>query len=251
MHSLITDNDSTLMQEEILDEIAKFAGPEASKQIEEITNSQMNGIFNSNIKKLSFKESLEKRVNILVEYTKKKNSLISIDNLRTIAKDQMHFSNHVENLLNNIIKNHGSLKSKFFIFSGGFKEIIFLKIKELNIPENEKQILKNQTYANCFEYNLDCKIIGLDIKNSQMLSDTAKRDKTIFLIKNNLIEFNLENNIKIIGLGDGSNDVGMVPQKYGFCVAYTEHVYRENTVKKADNKIATSFLDVKEYLKNK
>ena len=70
MHSLITDNDSTLMQEEILDEIARFAGKECMKEIEEITNSQMNGDFSIH-KKLTFKESLETRVNILVNFCKK------------------------------------------------------------------------------------------------------------------------------------------------------------------------------------
>ncbi len=250
MHSLITDNDSTLMQEEILDEIARFAGNEAVQKIEEITNTQMNGDFSNNtsITKLTFQESLETRVNILVKYTQQKNSLVTYNDLKNIAKTQMHFSDHVEELLQKIIKTHGSLQYKFFIFSGGFKEIIFFKIEELNIPTKEKEILKNQTYANSFKFSPHSEIIGLDIEKSEMLSETAKRDKTNFLINNNLIEF--DNTIKIIGLGDGSNDVGMVPEKYGFCIAYIEHVYRENTVKKANNITAKSFIEVETYLNN-
>lgn len=245
MHSLITDNDSTLMQEEILDEIARFAGDSLLQQIEEITNKQMNG---ESTTPITFQESLEKRVDLLVQYTKEHNTPITKKDLKYIATHSMHFSNHVEELLQNIIASHNSLQSKFFIFSGGFKEIIFFKIEELNISKKEKEILKNQTYANCFSYSTQNEIIGLDIENSQMLSETAKLDKTNFLIQNNLIEFG--NTIKIIGLGDGSNDVGMVPDKYGFCVAYTEHVYRENTVKKAKNITAKSFYDVEQYLQN-
>jgi len=238
------------MQEEILDEIARFSGKECMQKIEEITNSQMNGVFNDTIKKLTFKESLETRVNILVNFCIKNNIYITKDNLKIIAKNQMHFSEYAEELIHEIIKKHGSLQSKFFIFSGGFKEIIFLKIEELQISEYEKQILKTQTYANCFSFSNEPipTITGLDIKNSEMLDETAKLDKTKFLIKNNLIEFNLEKNIKIIGLGDGANDIEMIPKKYGFCVAYTEHVYRENTVKKANNITANNFMEVKKYL---
>ena len=258
MHSLITDNDSTLMQQEILDEIARFAGSEALKKIEDITNSQMNGVFSNKNPKLTFLQSLETRVNILVNHTTKKKQPITKSDLQKIAKTQMNFSENAEKLLQIIIEKHGSLKSKFFIFSGGFKEIIFYKIDELNIPETEKIILKNQTYANCFKFTENTNnpaITGLDIENSQMLSETAKLDKTNFLIENNLIEYHPESTegkkiIKIIGLGDGSNDVGMVPEKYGFCVAYTEHAYRENTVKKANNITANSFIEVQKYLEN-
>jgi len=258
MHSLITDNDSTLMQEEILDEIARFAGTEALQKIECITNSQMNGIFSNKNPKLTFLQSLETRVNILVNYAIQQKQPITKSDLNQIAKTQMNFSENSEKLLQKIIEKHGSLKSKFFIFSGGFKEIIFYKIDELNISETEKKILKNQTYANCFRFTENTNnsaITGLDIQNSQMLSETAKLDKTKFLIQNNLIEYNIKEDkknktIKIIGLGDGSNDVGMVPEKYGFCIAYTEHVYRENTVQKANNITANNFTKVQKYLEN-
>ena len=243
MHSLITDNDSTLMQEEILDEIARFAGKKAIQQIEKITNAQMNA---SADKQLTFKESLETRVNILVQHTQTTNTPITHNDLKKIARSQMHFSDYVEELLQKIIITHESLQSKFFIFSGGFKEIIFLKIDELNISSKEKEILKTQTYANSFKFSSQSEIIGLDTEKSEMLSETAKLDKTIFLLQNNLIEHS--DTIKIIGLGDGSNDVGMVPEKYGFCVAYIEHAYRENTVQKAKNITANSFREVEKFL---
>jgi phosphoserine phosphatase len=53
MKILITDNDSTLMKEEILDEVARFLGNEIVLEIETITNAQMNGEI-----VISFEESL-------------------------------------------------------------------------------------------------------------------------------------------------------------------------------------------------
>lgn len=235
MKILITDSDSTLMKEEILDEVALFSGKEVFYEIEKITNAQMNNEIN-----ISFYESLKKRVDILV---KAKNKITKTD-LKYIAKNNLNFSDGVDFVLQKIIKDKKTLKNNFFIFSGGFGEVIKEKINELNISDLEKNILKNQVFANYFSYNENNEIIGVDLKKSCMYKENAKYIMTKELISKGIIP----KDEQIIGLGDGSNDVNMIPPENGLFVAYTGNVYRENTVKKADGRVVKNFFEIIDYL---
>ena len=237
MNTLITDNDSTLMEQEILDEIARYAGSHVFEEIQNITNMQMNGSASHHPEKnMTFRESLEKRVNILVQSKRK----ITIQDLMKISREKMSFSEGAEACIQNIIEQCGSLKGKFFIFSGGFQEIISKKVEELHISKSEIEVLKTQIYANCFAYNKSREICGVDWEKSVMWQENAKQNMTKKLIEKGIIKIDT----KIIGLGDGSNDIGMVPEEYGYCVAYTGIVKRQNTIEKAKGKTANNLYEV-------
>jgi phosphoserine phosphatase len=235
MKILITDSDSTLMKEEILDEVSLFVGKEVFFEIEKITNIQMNGEIN-----LSFYESLKKRVDILVKSKIK----VTKKDLKHIAKYSLNFSEGVEFILKEIIKRDKTLKNNFFIFSGGFGEVIKEKINELDISNYEKNIIKNQVYANYFSYNEKDEVIGIDFDKSCMYKDNAKYLMTKSLIEKGIIPKKKE----IIGLGDGSNDIGMIPPNRGFSIAYIGNVYRENTVEKAEGRSIKNFFELIDWL---
>lgn len=234
MNICITDNDSTLMKEEILDEVARYAGVQS--EIQKITDAQMNGDLH-----ITFEESLRKRVEILCAAEKK----ITNSNLKEIAQNSMHFSDGVEKCVQEIIQICGTLKQQFFIFSGGFYEIISIKIDELHISEEEKNILKSQTFANHFQYNNQQEIIGVDWGKSQMWEEHAKGKMTQKLIDDGIIS----DNSTIIGVGDGSNDFGIVPKGHGMFVAFTGSVKRKNTIAKANGVTAKNFYEVLEFLR--
>ena len=210
--TLVFDNDSTLMTGEIVDTLAEIL--QCEKLIYGLTNRQMDG--NS---QQSFAENLQARITILVEKNLEKKHFQQ-------CAEKMTWSENAQKLLKTIIKKQGTLKHNFYIFSGGFTEIIYLKINEFDISESEKIILKNQTWANYFQTKNN-KIIGISQENSQMLLDDAKGNGVKKLIKNFPGKY-------FLGCGDGSNDVGMVPKAKGINMAFTEHVRRENTIKKAD-----------------
>ena len=114
--TLVFDNDSTLMTGEIVDTLAEIL--QCEKLISELTNKQMDG--NS---QQSFAENLQARITILVEKNLEKKHFQQ-------CAEKMTWSENAQKLLKTIIKKQGTLKHNFYIFSGGFTEIIYLKINE-------------------------------------------------------------------------------------------------------------------------
>ena len=200
----IIDFDSTFTQVEALDELVKISrGGESdveafSSKISEITNLAMEG-------KLSFQDSLEKRIQLLGAHKSHLKQLIQVLKKRvspSFARNKAFFKNNAD---------------RVFIVSGGFKEFILPVIRPYSIPE------KN-VFANTFVYDKEGRIQGFDKSNP-----LSREGGKVLLLK----QWNLQGDI--YGIGDGHSDYqlkesGLIKKFF----AFTENISRETIVQKAD-----------------
>lgn len=203
----IIDFDSTFIQVEALDELAKRTlkdnpqRDEIQKEIEDITRQGMEG-------KIDFNESLAQRLFLfkptrndiaeLVHYLKRKIT-------PSIKKNKAFFTEHFDSI---------------YIISGGFREYIEPIVTSFGIPSNH--ILANQ-----FQFNSKGTVIGFNDKN--VLSKSKGKAKIVNKLK-------LKG--KIIVLGDGMTDYEIKKEKAAdIFYAFTENVRREPVVAVADDVI--------------
>jgi len=201
----IIDFDSTFTQVEALDELAKISlsnnteSEQIYLEIEALTNAAMDG-------KLSFTESLEKRVQLLHANQTHLQTLISFLKKKvstSFSRNRIFFQKHAKDVL---------------IVSGGFKEFITPVVSQYSIlPEN--------IYANTFLFDTEGNIIGYD-KNNPLSQEGGK----VKLLKG----MNLQGDL--YGIGDGYSDFqlkesGLIKKFY----AFTENIARESITKRADH----------------
>ena len=202
--TFIFDFDSTFIQVEALDVLCEIVyennanGKKVLKEIQDITNLGMEG-------KLSLKESLTKRINLLQANRDHLEHVINL--LRQKVSDSV-------NRNRNFFKLH---TDHVYIISNGFKEIIIPIVQEYGIkPEH--------VLANTFRFDHDGKIIGFDEKD-ELCENKGKVKK----IKS------LKLNGDVIMIGDGYTDYetleGGAATKF---YAFTENVSRPVVVEKAD-----------------
>ncbi len=206
----IIDFDSTFTQVEALDELARISlknHPDREsiyRQIEGLTNLSMEG-------KLSFRESLHQRVNLLqanIDHLKQLVTRLKKKVSASFLRNKSFFEEHSADIL---------------IVSGGFKEFI----TPVALPYH---IRKENIYANTFLFDGFGNIIGYDDTNP--LSEEGGKVK---LLK----ELKLTGDI--YGIGDGYSDfqlkeLGMIKKFY----AFTENIERKPILEKADH-ITPSF----------
>lgn len=196
------DFDSTLINAETLDLIAsnKNLSDFEIEKIKEITNQAMNG-------EISFNKALNERLKIL----------------KINQNDVFEIKNQIHTKINKSILDNISFFSKnnCFIISGGFREIIQPVADILKIPF-EKVFANNLIFDQQFEYFI--------LDNENPLAHNKGKSHVI-----NQLDFK-ENQIMI---GDGYTDleVKLENPKIKF-YAYTEVVYRNNIVFKADKVIS-------------
>ena len=201
----IFDFDSTFTKVEaleILGDISLEDGREkedALSKIKDITDQAMEG-------KLSFTESLEKRIPLLKANKSDLEALINrLKGLvsESVKRNKKFFSENKENVI---------------IVSSGFKEFIAPVVEEYSIPSD-------QVYANEFTFDEKGNISGFDTSNP-LASDKGK----VKLVGG----LNLEGDIAVIG--DGYTDyeireAGLATTFY----AFTENVERASVIEKADH----------------
>ena len=206
----IIDFDSTFTQVEALDELARISlknHPDREsiyKQIENLTHLSMEG-------KLSFRESLHKRVSLLQANSDHLKQLVTRLKKKISAsflRNKTFFEKHSDDVL---------------IVSGGFKEFITPVVLPYHIR-------KENIYANSFLFDDLGNIVGYDDTNP--LSEEGGKVK---LLK----ELKLTGDI--YGIGDGYSDfqlkeLGMIKKFY----AFTENIERKPILEKADH-ITPSF----------
>lgn len=203
----IIDFDSTFAQVETLDVLAEIClkndplKNEKIKKIVSITNDGMEG-------KISFRDSLEKRVDLLCAGAGRDDINETIEVMRN-------------KISNSFLRNKEFIKTNaenIYIVSNGFKEIINPIVAEFGIgPGN--------VFANTFIFDEDGNIIGFDKEN--ILSQNNGK-------VNKLKELNLNGDVYVIG--DGYNDyeikaAGLANKFY----AFTENVKREAVTEMADH----------------
>lgn len=201
----VFDFDSTFTQVEALDvlcEIAMEGNPhkeQVLQEIQEVTNLGMEG-------KLSFRESLERRISALK--ANKRHITPLIDALRekvskSVIRNREFFEENASNVL---------------IISNGFRDFIEPIVTEYGIlPEN--------IYANDFVFDNNGDILGFNQENP-----LSKDNGKVSLMK----QLNLEGEIYVIG--DGYNDYEI--RKAGIATkfyAYTENISRDSVTRYADH----------------
>lgn len=220
MKNIIIDFDSTFITTEGLEELAKISlhsrdnKEEVVQKITDITNEGMEG-------KISFTESLNKRIKILLA-TKEHVIRLSEDIKKQITPS---VEKNREWIKNN--------KKKIFIFSGGFHDFIDEALFDFELKGDN-------IFANYFEYDKDDKITGFDQRNP--LSQAGGK---VRLLK----ELNLGKDTIVVGDGWTDYEMKQAGLAHTF-VAFTENVAREKVIKNADH-VVKSFDEVIDILKNK
>ncbi|MDO8658034.1 MAG: HAD-IB family phosphatase [Candidatus Levybacteria bacterium] len=200
----IIDFDSTFVQVESLDELAKIAlrkrrdKNKILKKIENTTNLGMEG-------KILFRESLLIRLKL---FSANKNH---IKELIKILKRKITPS---------ILRNKKIFKinsNRIYIISGGFREYVFPVVKDFGIKGEN-------VLTNSFIFDTKGNITGFDKNNP--LSKTNGKAKVIK-------KLNLNGKINIIG--DGYTDYQVKEQKAADkFYAFVENIKRESVISKAD-----------------
>jgi len=205
--TLIIDFDSTFVQIECLDELAKIAleknkdKEKILQQIKKITQKGMEG-------KISFEKSLKKRLTLFSPTKKEIKKLIKL----LSKKITPSFKNN-KNFFKKNAKN-------IYLISGGFKEYILPIAKNFGIDESH--ILANE-----FIFDKKGKVLGFDKNNP--LSQKEGKAKAVKSL-------NLKN--KVFVLGDGYTDyeikkLGLADKFFLFC----ENVKRDHLFSLADEVI--------------
>lgn len=203
--NFVFDFDSTLTRVEALDVLAEITlannpkKEEIINEIIEITNLGIDG-------KISFTESLERRIQLL----------------KANRSDLKALINNLKDKVSPSIERNKEFFEKFsddiYVISCGFKEFIDEIVKEYNIPSD-------RVYANTFEFDAEGNIVGFDARNV-----LSQHNGKIQCLK----DLNLEGEIQVIG--DGYSDY--VTKEAGVAdtfFAYTENVKREKTIENADH----------------
>ncbi len=201
----IIDFDSTIIQTEGFDELAKIVlknNPQKDsvlKKIQEFTAKGMEG-------KIGFQESLQKRISLL------KINKSHIQNVTKILKRKISPS-----VLRNkkFFKNY---KDSVYLITGGFIEYVEPIANKLGIP-------RNHILANSFRFDKKGTVLGFESKNP-----LSKNNGKVTAVKS------LRLNGEIIVLGDGFTDLQIknlgAAKKF---IAYIETASREAVTKTADH----------------
>ena len=182
---LIADMDSTIIEEESLDELANLRGK--FLEVYEITKDAMNG-------KIKFSKALEKRVYMLKDLPYKK--------IMQVNK-KINFSCGGRDLIK--VMNYNNATT--VLVSGGFIPIIRYVAKTLNFKfyhGNDFIYYKNERNENLLNGYVKKPILN---KNSKLKFQQMYMDK-----------YNLKKN-DVISVGDGANDIAII-KKSGIGVAY-------------------------------
>jgi len=200
---LITDMDGTIIENETLNDIAKFLGK--GEQVKKITDLGLKG-------RLDFSTSLENRVHLLKDLR-----LSSLEE----AKRIISFMKGAKKLFQELKKN----KIHTVLVSGGFKPITTYVRDYLNI---------DQEYSNTFG------VIG-DLFNGKTVGPIVNANYKEKIVKKISKELNI-NKDQIIGMGDAANDMNML-LSVGLPIAFkAQDIVKANFENQINNTDLTSLL---------
>lgn len=196
------DFDSTIIKYEGIDELARQKG--CYQEVSRITIEAME-------QGLSFRESLEKRLNILKP---------TIDDIRIYYQRNLldDFSEGIFNLINRFKNNNKSI----YVISGGFEQLIHPYTDILNIP-------RENVFCNELIFDKDGKYSSFD--TTRLTSVSGGKIEVIKQIKKQITNKN------IMMIGDGLTDLETYPYVNIF-IGYggnIERLYIKETVKKIKN----------------
>lgn len=169
---LLADMDSTIIQQECIDELADLAG--VGQQVAEITKQAMNG-------QINFEVSLHKRVRLL--------SGISTDIIQQVLNTRISLMPGAIELLSTMRKKDAYCA----LISGGFVDFTQVIARQLGFNENRaNQLIQKH---GIFTGEVKLPILGRNAK-VDALNDITKKLGLC--------------NEDVIAVGDGDNDLGML-----------------------------------------
>jgi D-3-phosphoglycerate dehydrogenase len=202
---LILDFDSTLVEVEALDELARLAlartphGAEVAAQIADITELGMEG-------KLSVDESLRRRLRLLDAGRSDVEEVVRLLQWRIGASFRENAAFFARNW------------ERIYVISNGFKDYIVPVVEELFIDDAH-------VFANTFIYDAEDRIVGHDTHN--LLAESGGKSKQLLAL--GLIG-------EVYVLGDGYTDFQMTETgRVTQFIAYTGNVSRPTVTKRANH----------------
>ncbi|HIQ39196.1 MAG TPA: phosphoserine phosphatase SerB [Methanothermococcus okinawensis] len=177
---VLFDLDSTLIEEETIDELAKLAGVE--EEVKRITKDAMNG-------KIDFEKSLRKRVALLKG--------LPIDSVKGLVS-KLRITKGARETIEEL-KNRGYVVG---VVSGGFNIVTERIKRDLNL---------DYAYSNELVVK-DGKLTG-EVRG-RVMSSTAKGDILEEIARRENIDLK-----DTVVVGDGANDIGMF-KRAGFRIAF-------------------------------
>lgn len=190
------DVDSTVCEDEAIDELAKFCGKE--KEIAQITKNAMSG-------KMDFRSALRTRLNIIKP---------------TFQQVQAYIEKNPPKLTSGIRELIGALHQRgvpVYLVSGGFRGIILEVAEELNIPAEN-------VFANKLKFYFDGMYAGFD--EDEPVSRSGGKAEVVKHLKEKHDYGN------IVMIGDGATDLHTCPPADAF-IGFGGNQVREEVKKHA------------------
>lgn len=188
------DVDSTVCQDEAIDELAEFCG--VGKQVAEVTKVAMNG-------GLSFRDALTARLNLIKPSRQKLEAFLKANPPRLTPGIQ------------ELIKTLHQKRVDVYLVSGGFSRIILPVAKMLNIPEEN-------VFANVLQFDEHGEFRGFDL--SQPTSDSGGKKQVCGLLKHR------NGYQRLVMIGDGATDMEASPPADAF-IGFGGNEVRESVLK--------------------
>jgi len=190
------DVDSTIIQEEGIDELAKFCGK--GDEVTALTKNAMSGA-------MGFRESLTIRLNIIKP---------SMNQIRDFIKERpARLTPGIKKLVD-CLQHRGT---PIYLISGGFRGLISPVALSLNIP------LQN-IFANKLKFYLNGEYAGFD--ETEPTSMSGGKGKVVAQLKE---QFGYNN---LVMIGDGMTDLEASPPADAF-IGYGGNVIREEVKRKS------------------
>lgn len=174
------DVDSTLIQDESIDDLAKFCG--VGDEVQELTRQAMGG-------QKSYKESLEARLDLI------KPSKSTME--KFITQTPIKFTKGITSLVSKMQERGTAI----YLVTGGFTCIVRSFAKELNIPVEN-------IYANKLLFDYDGEYAGFD--ESEPTCSTGGKPKVMAILKE---KFGYQ---RLVMIGDGATDMEACPPADAF-----------------------------------
>ena len=193
------DVDSTICQDEAIDELANFLG--VAKEVERITQQAMNGL-------LTFREALKSRLEIMKP---------SVDLLNEFIKaNPIRLTEGIKDLVDDLHER----KVDVYIVTGGFQQLVLPVAELLNVPFSN-------VFANELLFDKEGNYIGFD--TSKLTSDSGSKNVGKagvcgFLKKS----YGYKN---LVMVGDGATDMEASPPADAF-IGFAGNQLRESVYRK-------------------
>ncbi|XP_050546757.1 phosphoserine phosphatase isoform X1 [Daktulosphaira vitifoliae] len=204
------DVDSTVIQEEAIDELAKFCGK--GSEVQQLTNSAMSG-------NMDFREALAARLQIIQP---------SLQQIRDFIKNHPF---HLTPGINDLVEKLQQKNIPVYLISGGFRGLIGPIAIELSIP-------LQHIYANKLKFFMNGDYAGFDEK--EPTSKNGGKAEVITLLKEKY------GYTKLVMIGDGITDLEACPPANAF-IGFGGNKVREE-VKSKSKWFVESFQDLVEAL---